>query len=151
MTNTLVNRGPDDKGFWCDKKNGIALGHRRLSILEISKLGRQPIESRNKRFVISYNGEIYNYLEIKKELENSGKIFNSNCDTEVLIESISYWGIRKTLKKICGMFSFAVFDKEKKKIYLARDRIGIKPLYWSYQNHIFFFGSQPKCFMANKF
>ena len=151
MTNTLVNRGPDDKGFWCDKKNGIALGHRRLSILEISKLGRQPIESRNKRFVISYNGEIYNYLEIKKELENSGKIFNSNCDTEVLIESISYWGIRKTLKKICGMFSFAVFDKKKKKIYLARDRIGIKPLYWSYQNHIFFFGSQPKCFMANKF
>ena len=111
MTNTLVTRGPDDSGLWVDKENSLAFGHRRLSILEISKLGRQPMISKNKRFVISYNGEIYNYLEIKKELTNFGIKFNSNCDTEVLIESISYWGIVETLKKICGMYSFAIWDK----------------------------------------
>ena len=150
MTNILSSRGPNDKGYWIDRNNSLAFGHRRLSILEISKLGKQPMISRNKRFVISYNGEIYNYLKIKKELEDLGVNFRSNCDTEILIESISYWGIEKTLKKICGMFSFAIWDRKEKKIYLVRDRVGIKPLYWSYQNNTFFFGSQPKCFIANK-
>jgi len=151
MTDCLYNRGPDDKGFWIDKKNCIAFGHRRLSILELTKLGKQPMFSKNKRFVISYNGEIYNYLEIKEELKKEGKYFKSNCDTEVLIESIDSWGIEKTLNKIAGMFSFAVWDNKNKKLYLARDRLGIKPLYWSFQNKIFYFGSQPKCFIANKY
>ena len=151
MTDCLYNRGPDDKGLWIDKKNCIAFGHRRLSILELTKLGKQPMFSKNKRFVISYNGEIYNYLEIKEELKKEGKHFKSNCDTEVLIESIDSWGIEKTLNKIAGMFSFAIWDSKKKKLYLARDRLGIKPLYWSIQNKIFYFGSQPKCFMANKY
>ena len=151
MTDCLYNRGPDDKGLWVDKKNCIAFGHRRLSILELTKLGKQPMFSKNKRFVISYNGEIYNYLEIKEELKKEGKYFKSNCDTEVLIESIDSWGIEKTLNKIAGMFSFAVWDNKNKKLYLARDRLGIKPLYWSFQNKIFYFGSQPKCFIANKY
>jgi len=151
MTSCLDSRGPDDKGLWIDKKNCIAFGHRRLSILELSELGKQPMFSKNKRFVISYNGEIYNYLEIKEELKKEGKIFKSNCDTEVLIESIDSWGIEKTLNKIAGMFSFAVWDNKNKKLYLARDRLGIKPLYWSLQNKIFYFGSQPKCFIENKF
>ena len=151
MTNCLYSRGPDDKGFWIDKKDCIALGHRRLSILELSKLGKQPMFSRNKRFIIIYNGEIYNYLEIKEELKKEGKSFKSNCDTEVLIEAIDSWGIQRTLIKIAGMFSFAIWDKKKKKIYLARDRLGIKPLYWSIQNKIFYFASQPKCFIANKY
>ena len=99
MTDCLYNRGPDDKGLWIDKKNCIAFGHRRLSILELTKLGKQPMFSKNKRFVISYNGEIYNYLEIKEELKKEGKYFKSNCDTEVLIESIDSWGIEKTLNK----------------------------------------------------
>jgi len=151
MTNCLYSRGPDDKGFWIDKKNCIALGHRRLSILELSKLGKQPMFSRNKRFIIIYNGEIYNYLEIKEELKKEGKSFKSNSDTEVLIEAIDSWGVQRTLIKIAGMFSFAIWDKKKRKIYLARDRLGIKPLYWSIQNKILYFGSQPKCFIANKY
>ena len=135
MCETLKSRGPDDDDIWLDKKNNFCFGHRRLSIIEISNLGRQPMISRNKRFVIAYNGEIYNYREIKGELSDLGATFRGNCDTEVLLEAISYWGLNTTLKKICGMFAFGIWDKKKKKFFLARDRIGIKPVYWSMQNN----------------
>ena len=91
MRDSLISRGPDDKNIWLDKKNNFCVGHRRLSIIEISKLGLQPMISRNQRYEIAYNGEIYYYLDIKKELSNLGVIFNSNCDTEILLEAISFW------------------------------------------------------------
>ena len=91
MRDALISRGPDDKNIWLDKKNNFCVGHRRLSIIEISKLGLQPMISRNQRYVIAYNGEIYNYLDIKKKLSNLGVIFKSNCDTEILLEAISFW------------------------------------------------------------
>ena len=117
MSDVLKNRGPDDKGSWIDSKNNISFGHRRLSIIELSKLGRQPMESKNKRYVIVFNGEIYNFLDIKKELiENKVKFF-SNSDTEVLVEAIAYWGINKTLEKISGMFAFSLWDKKNKQLY----------------------------------
>ena len=150
MCETLKSRGPDDNDIWLDKKNNFCFAHRRLSIIETSNLGRQPMISRNKRFVIAYNGEIYNYQEIKGELSGLGATFRGNCDTEVLLEAISYWGLNKTLKKICGMFAFGIWDKKKKKFFLARDRVGIKPVYWSMQNNVIYFGSQPKCFLKDK-
>ena len=150
MRGPIISRGPDDKGSWFDKKNHLILGHQRLSIIDTSQLGHQPMISRNSRFVISYNGEIYNFLDIKNELMNNGVTFKGSCDTEVLIEAISYWGIETTLKKVAGMFAFALWDIKNKKLFLARDRVGIKPLYWSLQNNIFYFGSQSKSFLANK-
>ena len=130
MTNVIQSRGPDDKGTWIDHKHCLSFGHRRLTIIELSKLGKQPMQSRNKRFVITFNGEIYNFYQLKNELLNEKVKFLSNSDTEVLIEALSHWGIKKTLQKISGMFAFALWDKKKKKIYLARDRFGMKPLYF---------------------
>ena len=149
MTNVLQSRGPDDKGIWIDKKNNVSFGHRRLSIIELSKLGKQPMESKNKRYVISFNGEIYNFHELKNELIKEKIKFSSNSDTEVLIEALSYWGIKKTLQKISGMFAFALWDKKKKQLYLARDRFGIKPLYFYYSNGLFLFSSQTKSFFKH--
>ena len=97
MKDSLQSRGPDDKNTWIDKKNNLCLGHTRLSIIEPSILGRQPMISNNKRFVIIYNGEIYNFLDLKKELQKKNIVFKSNCDTEILLESCSYWGVEKTL------------------------------------------------------
>ena len=151
MRDALISRGPDDKNIWLDKKNNFCVGHRRLSIIEISKLGLQPMISRNQRYVIAYNGEIYNYLDIKKKLSNLGVIFKSNCDTEILLEAISFWGFEKALTKIAGMFSFSVWDNKMKKLFLVRDRLGIKPLYWSIQKDIVYFGSQPKSFLKCKY
>lgn len=150
MCKTLKSRGPDDQDIWIDKKNNFCFGHRRLSILEISDLGRQPMISKNQRYVISYNGEIYNYREIKDELLKFGITFKGNCDTEILLESINYWGLEKTLKKICGMFAFGLWDKKKRKFFLIRDRLGIKPVYWSKQKNVIYFGSQTKCFLEDK-
>ena len=150
MRDSLASRGPDDEGIWLDKSSNFCFGHRRLSILEVSRLGHQPMISKNKRYVIAYNGEIYNYQEIRNELSQIGFSFRGNSDTEVLLEAISYWGLDETLKKICGMFAFGVWDKRKKKLFLIRDRVGIKPIYWSFQNNVIYFGSQPKCFLTHK-
>ena len=149
MTDVLKSRGPDDKGIWIDKKSNIFFGHRRLSIIELSNLGKQPMTSHNNRFVIVFNGEIYNFLDIKKELEHENTNFLGNSDTEVLIEALAKWGIKKTLSKISGMFAFAIWDKKLKELCLARDRFGIKPLYYSFLDGIFFFGSQTKCFLKH--
>ena len=151
MTDVLKSRGPDDKGIWIDEKDNICLGHRRLSIIELSNLGKQPMTSHNNRFVIIYNGEIYNFLDIKKELEQENINFSGNSDTEVLIEAFSNWGIKKTLSKISGMFAFVVWDKKLKELSLARDRFGIKPLYYSFLDGIFFFGSQTKSFLKGNY
>ncbi len=152
MTETLVHRGPDDSGFYVDEKYGIALGHRRLSILDISPKGHQPMTSFSGRYVIIYNGETYNYKELQKEIEDEFNIkFKGSSDTEVILAGFDVWGVEKTLKKMNGMFALTVWDKKDKKLYLSRDRVGIKPLYFGIQNGILFFASELKAIRANKF
>ena len=128
----IEHRGPDSSGLWADKKTGISFGHRRLSIIDLSEHGAQPMESKSNRYVITYNGEIYNFKEIKKELDNiENNKWEGGSDTEVILAAIDYWGIEKALTKFNGMFAFALWDKQEHLLHLARDRIGIKPLYWS--------------------
>lgn len=148
MTDSMHHRGPDDEGFWID--GPIGLGHRRLSIIDLSPKGHQPMISENKRYIISYNGEIYNFLEIRNELEKLGKIFKSNSDTEVVLEAFSEWGV-DVLKKFNGMFSFAIWDRNNQSLLLARDRYGIKPLYIAEYNGILSFASEQKAILVDPY
>jgi asparagine synthase (glutamine-hydrolysing) len=145
MTDALHHRGPDDTGIWLDTEGGIALGHRRLSILDLSPAGHQPMVSSDGRFVISFNGEIYNFTEIKSELEASGRIsWRGTSDTEVMLEAISRWGVESSVKRFAGMFAFAVWDRQERALWLVRDRLGEKPLYYGLMNGCFLFGSELK-------
>lgn len=144
MTASLRHRGPDDGKTWIDTQTGIALGHRRLAIIDLSQEGQQPMESTNKRYIIVLNGEIYNFLELKKELTTLGSHFRGHSDTEVLLEAVSKWGIDSALKRATGMFAFALWDKHEHKLYLARDRFGEKPLYYAWMNGTFIFASELK-------
>ena len=141
MTNVIYHRGPDGKGIWINKN--IGLGHRRLSIIDLSKLGRQPMESIDGNYIINYNGEIYNYLELKNELKDIGYEFRSSSDTEVLLYSLIHWG-EEALLKLNGMFAFCFYNKREKTALLGRDRFGIKPLYYSVNQENFIFGSETK-------
>ena len=141
MTQALSHRGPDDEGYYLD--NYIGLGHRRLSIIELSKLGHQPMTTDDGRLTISYNGELYNYKELRTELAKKGHNFKSNSDTEVLIYAWKEWGAR-CLTKLNGMFAFAIWDNTEKKLYMARDRYGIKPLYYSLLGGTLSFASEQK-------
>ncbi len=149
MTEALRHRGPDDGGIWIDAQAGIALGHRRLSIIDLSPTGHQPMTTADGRFVITYNGEIYNYADIAGRLREAGAILRGTSDTEVLIESIARWGIRDTLRHCEGMFAFALWDRERRELTLARDRLGIKPLYWGRANAVLVFGSELKALRAH--
>ncbi len=151
MTDTLKNRGPDSYGIYINKEIGISLGHRRLSIQDLSDNAAQPMKSQNNRFVIVFNGEIYNHLDLRNKINNeiNYKNWKSTSDTETLLFCIEYFGIPKTLKLINGMFAFAIFDAIEKKLYLCRDRYGEKPLYYGVNNGVLFFGSQPKSFKAH--
>lgn len=146
MTDSMVHRGPDSEGHWIDKYNKIALGHLRLSILDLSDAGHQPMLSDDKRYVIAFNGEIYNHLEIRSEIESKFSEFNWNghSDTETLLKSIEIFGWEGTLKKLVGMFAIALWDRNEKALYLARDRFGEKPLYYGWQGATFLFGSELK-------
>ena len=144
MSDAIVHRGPDDCGEWINADVGIGLGHRRLSIVDLSSAGHQPMQSANSRYVISYNGEIYNFSEIRADLEKRGHGFKGHSDTEVLLESIACFGLEKALAKLNGMFAFALWDKEQHKLTLARDRIGKKPLYYGWCGEVFLFGSELK-------
>ncbi len=146
MANTISKRGPDSFGYWCDKKLGIAIAHRRLSIIDTSSAGHQPMISKNNRYIISFNGEIYNYKDLKKEISSSGfeMQWEGNSDTEVLLAQIQIYGVFNTLKKINGMFAISVWDKEERKLILARDRIGEKPLYYGINKGNFLFASELK-------
>ncbi len=144
MANALDRRGPDGDGAWCDPGRGIALGHRRLSILDLSELGRQPMTSGCGRYVLSYNGEIYNHAELRKELEAGGIRFLGDADTEVLVEAIARWGLRETLERANGMFAFAIWDAAEGRLTLTRDRLGIKPLYYGVSSGTVLFGSELK-------
>ena len=144
MSSTLRHRGPDSDGVWIDTYRGIALAHRRLAVQDLSPLGHQPMQSSDGRFIIVFNGEIYNFLELRKELEAKGDTFQGHSDTEVMLSAVGTWGIPAALKKFSGMFAFALWDREERKLYLARDRIGEKPLYYGWQGNTFLFGSELK-------
>ena len=146
MAGTLHHRGPDDQGHWSDKNAGIGLCHTRLAILDLSAAGHQPMVSASSRYVMVYNGEIYNHLSLRNELANQEHIssWNGTSDTETLLVSIEKWGLKQTLEKIRGMFAIALWDRQEKKLYLARDRYGEKPLYYGWQNGTFLFGSELK-------
>lgn len=151
MTNTQTHRGPDDEGTWCDAAAAIALGHRRLSILDLSEQGHQPILSSCGRFVLVYNGEIYNFHELRKELEQAGRKFRGHSDTEVLCEAISCWGLNEALPKLRGMFAFAVWNRMERQLTLVRDRVGIKPLYFGQFGRTLMFGSELKALRAHPY
>ena len=144
MADTLHHRGPDDTGTWCDPASGIALGFKRLSIVDLSEAGHQPMTSSSGRFVIVYNGEVYNHNELRKELAVKGHPFRGHSDTEVLIEGFEEWGIEETLKRCIGMFAFAVWDASERKLTLGRDRLGKKPLYYWQSGATLVFGSETK-------
>jgi len=148
MRDVMRHRGPDDQGVWCDQNSGIALAHRRLAIIDCSPAGHQPMTSGNGRFVISYNGEIYNYTDIAQELQDAGHDVKGGSDTAVLLEACAVWGVEKALERCNGMFAFALWDKEKRCLTLARDRLGIKPLYWAETNGTYLFASELKAIRA---
>lgn len=142
MTATLAHRGPDAGAVWIDKEAGIALGHRRLSILELSEAGAQPMHSHSGRFVLAFNGEIYNHLELRRELGTLP--WRGQADTETLLAAIEIWGLEKTLERCVGMFAFALWDTRERRLFLARDRMGEKPLYYGWQGRVFLFASELK-------
>ena len=150
MTETLVHRGPDDRGTEILRDSGalIGFGFRRLSILELSQLGHQPMFSEDKKIAIVFNGEIYNYKDIRKELEKDGVHFVSNSDTEVILKAYEKWGT-ECVKKFIGMFAIALTDLSKRKFFLFRDRAGVKPLFYSWKNNLFLFGSELKALNAH--
>ena len=145
MTDAISHRGPDGEGQWVERNIGI--GHRRLAIIDPSPAGYQPMISKDHRYVLSYNGEIYNFRELRNELEAEGFLFHSKTDSEVVLYSLAKWGA-DALLKFNGMFALAFWDRKEQKLLLARDRYGIKPLYYATQNNIFSFGSEQKAITA---
>lgn len=161
MISQLALRGPDDEGIWLDRNAGLALGHRRLSILDLSPQGHQPMLSPCGRYVIAFNGEIYNHLDLRRDLEASPQpgllpkgekkevAWRGHADTETLLAAIAAWGLEATLKKCVGMFAFALWDRETRTLTLARDRLGEKPLYYGRQGDALLFGSELKALKAH--
>jgi asparagine synthase (glutamine-hydrolysing) len=149
MNDLLRHRGPDDGGIWVDEQAGIGLANRRLAILDLSSSGHQPIFSRCGRFVIAYNGEVYNFESIRQELKEEGKTFRSHTDTETIVEACAAWGLPKSLERLNGMFAFALWDRMERTLSLVRDRIGIKPLYYGRFGTTVLFGSELKALVAH--
>jgi asparagine synthase (glutamine-hydrolysing) len=153
MTDTLAHRGPDDSGVFFDANTRVALGHRRLSIIDVSSCGHQPMSYDGGRYVITYNGEIYNFAELRRELEPLGHRFLSHSDTEVMLAAYAQWGER-CVERFRGMFAFAIYDREAQDgtlLFLARDRFGIKPLYYTLHDGLFVFASELKALLAGGF
>jgi len=148
MNETLRHRGPDGGDVWAEAAGGVVLGHRRLAIVDLTSGGKQPMHSKDGRFVIVFNGEIYNYREIRSELEESGRRLESDSDTEVLLEACALWGVEKAVQRAIGMFSFALWDRARKTLRLVRDRLGKKPMYYSVTNSRVIFSSELKAFRS---
>lgn len=144
MADTVTHRGPNDGGVWVDGQVGLALGHRRLAIVDLSPEGHQPMLSANNRYVVVFNGEIYNFLDLRRQLESSGHAFRGHSDTEVMLASITQWGVQAAIQRFNGMFAFALWDRQERVLYLGRDRLGEKPLYYGWMNQTFLFGSELK-------
>ena len=146
MVDALAHRGPNGRGVWLD--DGIALGHRRLSVLDPSAAGAQPMHYAARNLVVTYNGEIYNFRELRQELQESGHLFRTNCDTEVLLAAYAEWGT-KAVERFNGIFAFGLWDERAQRLWLVRDRLGIKPLYYSTQGGLLRFGSEVKAILAD--
>jgi asparagine synthase (glutamine-hydrolysing) len=147
MCNAMIRGGPDDQGLFIDNRSGIAMGHRRLSIIDLTSTGHQPMTTPDGRFTICYNGEVYNYRELRRQLEAQGIIFRGTSDTEVAVNAFAAWG-PSGVERFIGMFAFAVWDSVEKCLYLFRDRLGVKPLYYCLQNGVFAFASELKALHA---
>jgi asparagine synthase (glutamine-hydrolysing) len=148
MRDRLRVRGPDDAGLWSDRTAGIALGQRRLSIIDLSPHGHQPMVSGDGRWVLDYNGEIYNYRDVAEELAGQGVAFRGASDTEVLLEAIARFGVEAAIERMAGMFAFAAWDRAERRLFLARDRLGIKPMYYGWSGRSLLFASELKAFDA---
>jgi len=148
MRDALTYRGPDDAGAYIDPEHNVGLGHRRLSILDLSPLGHQPMSNDNESIWTTYNGEVYNFKEIREDLTKKGYNFKSNSDTEVVVKAYEEWGV-DCVHKFIGMFAIAIWDKRQKKLYLLRDRAGVKPLYYYHKDGLFLFGSELKALMIH--
>jgi asparagine synthase (glutamine-hydrolysing) len=144
MSHSLYHRGPDDGGIWIDGENGIALGHRRLAIIDISPEGHQPMRSADGRYVIVFNGEIYNFLGLRRELEKLGHKFRGHSDTEIMLASFSEWGFERSIQRFNGMFALALWDRQERVLHLGRDRLGEKPLYYGWFGQTLLFSSELK-------
>lgn len=144
MADKIQHRGPDDRGAWVDPAAGIALGSRRLAIIDLSVEGHQPMQSADGRFVIAFNGEIYNFRALSRELEGRGHRFRGHSDTEAMLAAISQWGLEGALARFNGMFAFALWDRQLRVLQLARDRLGEKPMYYGWMGRTFMFGSELK-------
>ena len=145
MTASIRHRGPDTEGTWGE--TGVGFGHRRLSIIDLSSAGAQPMHSADGRFAVVFNGEIYNFPELRTRLEGEGIAFRSHSDTEVLVEAFAHWG-KACLALFNGIFAFAIWDRRDRALLLARDRLGVKPLYYSLDGSRLVFGSEVKALLA---
>lgn len=149
MADQLIHRGPDDSGVWVDRQAGVAFGHRRLSILDLSPDGHQPMHSESGRYVIAFNGEVYNFDQLRSTLESKGHRFRGHSDTEVMLAVMEQWGVDDALPLFNGMFAFAVWDRQERQLHLVRDRLGEKPLYYGWMGQTFLFGSELKALVAH--
>lgn len=148
MAATLRHRGPDDQGVWADPSSGVALGHRRLAIQDLSSEGHQPMHSADGRYTLSFNGEVYNFHQLRSQLESAGHTFRGHSDTEVMLAAFCEYGIEAAVQKFIGMFSLALWDRQQRCLYLARDPAGEKPLYYGWNRGVFLFGSELKALRA---
>lgn len=149
MSDAIVHRGPDDSGTWVDAAAGIALGFRRLAIVDLTPTGKQPMVSASGRYVMVFNGEIYNYAEMRSELITAGVSFRGTSDSEVMVEAIDNWGLTRSVKRFNGQFAFALWDRNERVLHLVRDRVGVKPMYFGWCNGVLLFGSELKALREN--
>ena len=147
MATALALRGPDDAGAWCEQ--GVGLGHARLSIVDLSAAGHQPMHSASGRFVIAFNGEIYNHEDLRAELATAAPTWRGHSDTETLLAGFEAWGVEPTVRRAVGMFAFAVWDRRDRTLTLGRDRLGEKPLYYGWFGETLLFGSELKALKAH--